>query len=155
MGLLIGGSFARRVHNLQELITFVQVLESEIQFARTTLPNVLGAQAKQFSGEVGAFLRTLSTRLEKGMGEPFGVIWEEGLATLAKNGLPQSALDDLQSFGTVLGTSDAAEQSKHLRILVHRLEQALKVADEECQKQTRLWQYLGFSAGLLIVLLLL
>ncbi|HHT91371.1 MAG: stage III sporulation protein AB [Bacillota bacterium] len=155
MGILIARSFAQRVHNLRELIRLVQILESEIQFARTTLPTVISAQAQQFSGEVGEFLHTLDTKLKAGTGESFSLIWCEGLSTLAKNGLPPFALEDLQNLGPVLGTSDAREQSKHLGALLRRLEQALSQAREECQKQSRLWLYLGFSAGLLIVLLLL
>ncbi|HBN94906.1 MAG TPA: hypothetical protein DDZ66_01280 [Firmicutes bacterium] len=155
MGLTLAKSFSRRVQNLRELITFIQVLESEIQFARTTLPNVITVQATQYSGDMGRFLNILSTRLKAGTGERFGTIWEEGIQNLASNGLPKSALEDLHSLGDVLGTTDVTEQVKHLKVLLHRLEQALQIAQEEREKQTRLWQYLGFSAGLLIVLLLL
>lgn len=155
MGLTLAKSFSQRVHNLRGLITFIQVLESEIQFARTTLPNVIRAQANQFSGDIGAFLHILSIGLTEGSGERFGAIWEKGLRSLAANGLPKSALEDLLSLGDLLGTSDVTEQVKHLKVLLHRLEQALQVAQEEREKQTRLWQYLGFSAGLLIILLLL
>ena len=155
MGLTLAKSFSQRVHNLRELITFIQVLESEIQFARTTLPNVISVQATQFSGDMGRFLHILSTRLKAGTGERFGAIWEEGLQSLAANGLPKPVLEDLLSLGDMLGTSDVTEQIKHLKVLLHRLEQALQIAQEEREKQTRLWQYLGFSAGLLIVLLLL
>ena len=71
------------------------------------------AQAQQFSGEVGEFLHTLDTKLKAGTGESFSLIWCEGLSTLAKNGLPPFALEDLQNLGPVLGTSDAsgAEQT--------------------------------------------
>jgi stage III sporulation protein AB len=155
MGLTLAGSFSQRVKNLRDLIAFVQVLESEIQFARTTLPSVIHAQTMQYSGDIGSFLHILSTRLQAGTGERFGAIWEEALGSLAANGLPKSILEDLHHLGDVLGTSDVVEQAKHLKILLHRLEQALQVAQEELEKQARLWRYLGFSAGLLIVLLLL
>lgn len=154
MGLIIAKSFSTQVDNLRQLITFIQILESEIQFARTTLPQIITAQASQFSGAIARFLQMLSKRLQGGTGEPFALIWEEGLAILAANGLPKPALEDLQSLGDVLGMSDSTEQSKHLKILLHRLDQSLKLAEEDRDKQTRLWQYLGFSAGLLICLLL-
>jgi stage III sporulation protein AB len=155
MGMLIAQSFAHQVQNLRQLITFIQVLESEIQFARTTLPDVILAQAKQCSGDVGTFLGILSTTLQAGTGEPLGVIWGKGLETLSANGFPRAVLEDMRTLGDVLGTSDVSEQVKHLRVLLHRLEQALKLAEEQRDKQTRLWKYLGFSAGLLICLLLL
>lgn len=155
MGLIVASSYGRRVQNLRQLISFLQLLESEIQYARTTLPNVITFLAPQFSGAIGEFLTVLCAGLSNHTGERFSTIWDEGVQSLGQNGLPQTALDDLRSLGSILGTSDAVEQSKHLKHLLHRLDQALKVAEEEREKQTRLWQYLGFSAGMLIVLLLI
>ena len=155
MGLIVASSYGKRVHNLRQLINFIQLLESEIQFARTTLPTVISTHATQFSGEVGRFLTILNEGLAGNTGQRFSAIWEDGVAKLSENGLPQPVIEDLRSCGSVLGTSDAMEQSKHLKNLLARLEQALSIAEGEREKQTRLWQYLGFSAGLLIVLLLI
>lgn len=154
MGLVVASSYAKRVQNLRQLINFVQVLESEIQFARTTLPQVIISQAPLYKGEIGKFLAILSQGVEINTGERFSSIWERGVLSLGENGFPQSVLEDLLSLGQVLGISDAGEQNKHIEQLLYRLEQALKIAEEEREKHTRLWQYLGFSAGLLIVLLL-
>ncbi len=136
-------------------MTFLQVLESEIQFARTTLPNLIATQANQYSGEIEQFLQVLTTKLMACTGERFADMWREATVTLGENGFPETVLEDLRTLGDALGTSDITEQSKHLKVILHRLEQALKVAEEEREKQTRLWQYLGFSAGLLIVIILL
>lgn len=154
MGFIVASSYSKRVQNLRQLISFIQVLESEIQFAHTTLPQVITSQISQFSGQVGRFLTILSQGLETNTGERFSIIWEQGVLNLAENGLPKPVLEDLRSLGTVLGISDVSEQIKHLQQLLRRLEQALQLAEEEKEKHTRLWQYLGFSAGLLLVLLL-
>ncbi|NLL47844.1 MAG: hypothetical protein GX249_04595 [Firmicutes bacterium] len=155
MGLTVARSFSHRVHNLRQLANFLQVLESEMVFAQTTLPHLIQEQAQQFTGEMGRFLASMSRRLQTGAGEPFDRIWEDGLKILAQNGFPQSTLDDLHKLGDVLGKSDVTEQAKHLKVVMQRLDQALIRADEEREKQTRLWQYLGFSAGALLCLLLL
>ena len=155
MGFVIASSYEKRVYNLRQLMAFIQMLESEIQFARTTLPQIIAAQAPRFPGEIGKFLVILSSNLKAGTGESFSVIWEHGVASLAQNGLPISVLQDLRSCGQTLGTSDVNEQEKHLKQLLQRLDQALKAAEGEREKHTRLWQYLGISTGLLIVLLLL
>ncbi|NLL43906.1 MAG: hypothetical protein GX251_11265 [Firmicutes bacterium] len=154
MGMILARSFSIQVHNLRQLISFIQVLESEIQFAKTTLPNVIAAEARQSSGDIGRFLQLVNKGLAAGTGERFSVIWEEGLNNLAANGLPAAVLEDLHHVGEVLGMSDTAEQVKHLKVAMHRLGQALETAEQEREKQARLWQYLGFSAGLLIILLL-
>lgn len=154
MGLLVASSYTMRVRNLKQLMNFMQVLESEIHFARTTLPDLIAQQAPQFSGAVGRFLAVLRDQLEDGAGESFSAVWAQGLTSLSSNGLPPSVLEDLRACGNALGRSDAAEQSKHVQQLIFRLEQALGTAERDREQHVRLWQYLGFCAGLLIVLLL-
>lgn len=154
MGLTLARSYSLQVQNLRQLISFFQLLESEIQFAKTTLPNVIAVQAVQLPGDIGRFLQFIDKGLAAGTGERFSAIWEDGLKILGAGGLPAEVLEDLQRVGEVLGMSDTAEQSKHLKVLQHRLQHALQAAEEERDKQARLWQYLGFSAGLLIILLL-
>lgn len=155
MGLIIASSYGKRVFNLRQLITLIQMLESEINFARSVLPEIIKSEAAQFSGETRKFLDTLNNHLADATGENFSTIWEHGVVGLAQGGMPNLVLEDMLACGRILGTSDTNEQTKHLKILLIRLEQALKIAEEERGKHTRLWQYLGFSAGLLIVLLLL
>jgi len=155
MGVIAAGSYAQRVHHLRELLRFLHLLESEIQFSRTTLPKFLAGQAPLFSGVVGRFLAVLRQGLEEGQGDSFQAIWEQGLALLADNGLPSAALEDLRACGAALGRSDAAEQCKHIQRALFRLEQALAAAEEERSRYQRLWQYLGFCTGLLLVLLLI
>jgi len=154
-GFLVAGSYIQRVQLLRELIRFLQLLESEIQYARTTLPRLLAAQAPLFSGAVGRFLAALQRGLEAGSGDSFSAIWDRELAILADNGLPPAVLGDLRSWGAVLGSSDADEQSKQIKLLLARLEQAHTEAEQERAKNVRLWQYLGFCTGLLLVLLLI
>lgn len=155
MGFVIASSFSRRVHNLRQLIQFFQILETEISYTRSTLPSVIAQQARQFSGEVGSFLHTLAGQLGENTGESFAAIWERGVARLGENGLPGEVVEELRSCGAVLGRSDAVEQAKHVEQLLKRMEHALQAAQAERERHTRLWQYLGFAAGLLIVLLLL
>lgn len=155
LGLILANSYTERVRNLRELIRFFQLLESEIQYARTTLPKLLAAQAPLFSPVVRSFLSSLHQGLSGGTGESPASIWERATGILERNGLPREVLEELVALGTVLGQSDALEQSKLLRQLLLKLEQAAIMAEEERAKQVRLWQYLGFSAGLLLVLLLI
>lgn len=155
MGLVGAASYGHRVHNLRQLISFIHLLESEIRFARATLPEVIAKNIPQFSGVIGNFLATLSIHLEDGAGQDFSVVWEKGISYLEESGLPAQAMVDLRDVGKILGHSDVAEQLKHLHLCSTRLQQALEEAKEEQDRQTKLWQYLGFSTGLILVLLLL
>lgn len=155
MGLVVAASFNQRVKNLRQLVTFVQLLESEIHFVQTTLPEILIKLAPQFSGPVQQFLNSLNRGLGEGSGDPFSQIWLESTQILARSGLPPPVLEELGGFGLVVGASDVREQEKHLHHLLQRLESAWEDAKGEREKQTKLWQYLGFCIGLLLVLLLI
>ncbi len=154
MGLIAATSYSQRVRNLRQLISFVQLLDTEIHFSRTTLPDFIYKHKTQFTGAMQQFLISLNNDLETGTGDHFSVVWERSTLSLKENGLPNHVLEDLQDLGNILGNSDVTEQTKHLKLLLSRLEQALEEAKKEQEKGTRLWQYLGFSTGLLIVLLL-
>ncbi len=154
MGLLAAASYGQRVQNLRQFLSFIQLLESEIQFARTTLPEVISKHIPQFSGLTKQFLITLDAHLEDGGGHDFSSVWEQGIHHLGASGFPNQVLMDLRDVGRILGQSDVTEQLKHLQLCSIRLQQALEEAKKEQDRQTKLWRYLGFSAGLLIVLLL-
>lgn len=155
MGLIMANSYRQRVLYLRQLVTFIQFMESEIFYARATLPELIGKQKNQFKGIVKDFLNALDQSLELGSGEHFSTLWEQGVAILERQGLPGQILEDFRDLGRILGVSDVNEQVKHVKLLLVRLEKSLAEAEIESEKHTRLWQYLGFSTGLFLVLLLL
>lgn len=152
---MLAASYRQRVEHLRQLITFVQLMESEIHFARFTLPELIAKHEPQFHGLVKEFLVSLGENLRIQQGEHFSTIWDYALIVLEKYGLPQQVVSDFKDLGRILGVSDVNDQVKHLRLLSNRLEKALEVAEEEGEKHSKLWQYLAFSAGLFLVLLLI
>lgn len=154
MGLVISSSYRQRVQNLRRLASFLQCLEAEMNYAHTTLPEIIGRQKREHTGVIYRFLVRMERLIEAGTGESFPEIWVQGLGVLKANGLPGWLLEDLRHLGIALGQSDVAEQTKHLLLLQKRLEQALTEAQGEQGKHTKLWSYLGFFGGLLLVLLL-
>ena len=57
-----------------------------------------GAGAPVLPVVVGRFLPVLNEGLEAGTGDSLAAIWEQGLAVLAENGLPQAVLEELHSW---------------------------------------------------------
>ncbi|HHY09169.1 MAG TPA: hypothetical protein GX528_01240 [Firmicutes bacterium] len=154
MGITIALSYSLRVKNLRQLIRFIQLLRSEINYARTPLPVIFEKLAGQFKGPLGSFVASLHRKLANNRGDSFQEIWQACLRILKAQGFPPQVLDDLLEYGLSLGVSDAEEQEKHLTFLLIRLEEALTIAAAEKARYTKVWQYLGFCTGLLIVLLL-
>ena len=65
-----------------------------------------------------------------------------GESGLKENGLPTVVLEDLITFGEVLGVSDVEDQ-KHLNLLRIRLNQALETAEAEQSKMQGCGSILG------------
>lgn len=154
IGIIVAKSYSDRIQNIKALLTFVQLLETEISYSQTSLPTAFKKIAGQLQGPVSLFLQTVThyllTEPDRGIQE----IWELGIQVLEENGLPIVVLEDLITFGEVLGASDVEDQKKHLNLLRIRLNQALETAEAEHSKNARMWQYLGFCTGILIALLL-
>ncbi|MGI6147783.1 MAG: hypothetical protein ACOYEU_00315 [Limnochordia bacterium] len=153
MGLTVACSYTAQAENVKGLITMLQILETEISYARSALPEALARIGSQQHGAVGSFLRTVHAYLLSCPGEPFSSAWEAGLRALRQQGIPSVVIGDLAVLGQVLGSSDIEDQRRHLQTARLRLEEAHRQAEDEKRTNFKLWSYLGFAAGLLIILL--
>lgn len=153
-GMLVAKNFAERPRILRALQSALQMLETEINYGRTTLPEACLRVAESHDATVSLFFTVFAQELTAGTGHSGQEAWRKALQTLADEGLQSGDLDRLQTLGAVIGQSDADDQVKHLRLVHKQLEQALHQAEEEREKNVRLWNYLGFCFGALVVLLL-
>lgn len=106
-------------------------------------------------GLVEGFARTVLSSLADVPGEPFLQAWSAGLDYLRSAGVSKDLAEDLAVLGAVLGNSGVEDQKRHLRLARIRLEEFYDAAVEEKRLNFRLWSYLGFGTGLLIILLII
>jgi stage III sporulation protein AB len=154
MGLTIARSFVCQVQNIKDLITMLQLLETEIEQSRSALPIAL-QRVGRMGGLVEGFARTVLSSLADVPGEPFLQAWSAGLDYLRSAGVSKDLAEDLAVLGAVLGNSGVEDQKRHLRLARIRLEEFYDAAVEEKRLNFRLWSYLGFGTGLLIILLII
>lgn len=154
-GIIMAKSYVLRPKYLRELSSAFQLLATEINFSRTTLPEACLAIAAQTHEPVSAFFLEFGNSLKANSNDNASVLWNDSLQVLADAGLIKEDIEALKQLGTVLGRSDAEDQLKHIAILQERLELLNKEADLEKDKNFRLWNYLGFCVGILVVLLLI
>ncbi|KLU40362.1 MAG: hypothetical protein ACOX48_11830 [Limnochordia bacterium] len=154
MGLTVARSYVSQAENIKQLITMLQLLETEIGYARTALPEACRRISAQLPGAVDSFLTAVLEHIHAHPGEAFGDGWHAGLGRLGAWGLPAVVLNDLTVLGEALGVSDVEDQRRHLQVTRLRLEDAYRQAEQEWRTNWKLWSYLGFAAGLLILLLI-
>lgn len=152
-GLAVAGSYARRPRELRALRSALQMLETEITYGATRLPEAFEIVANRCDQMVGPLFKQAGRELAAMSGASADEAWEKALAVY----YPVSALKPqdhaiLVSLGRSLGRSDCADQVKHLRLTMEQVAQEAANAEEEASRNVKMWSYLGFLGGLVFVL---
>lgn len=154
VGFTISRNYSERPRQLQNLLTGVQMLLTEIVYAATPLSVALVHISRVLDNPVGAFF----ARASQGIAEHMSAkrAWEEALDTLAhESALLTPDLDVLRYLGGVLGTSDREDQQRHLLVASRRLEGLHQTSQEEAKRNERMWKYLGVLCGIVVVIIIL
>jgi len=151
-GFAVAKRFTERPRQLADLCLGLEVLRTEIVYAATPLATALGtlrvrAPMGEFFARAGEGIAALKTARSA---------WEDALTVLgAKSALLERDLTTLRHLGEVLGTSDRADQERHLLVVTRRLESLQREAEEEAKRSATLWKYLGVLSGITLVIILI
>jgi stage III sporulation protein AB len=153
-GMVIARSYSLRPMELRYLQSALQMLETEITYTATPLAEALGLVAARADNRVAPLFEQTRAELLSMSGCTAGEAWENALRKF----YPQSALltcdfSILRSLGSALGISDSRDQSKHLRLAMEQIGMEINRAESNALRHVKLWNYLGFLGGLVIVLL--
>jgi stage III sporulation protein AB len=155
-GLRAAAAYSLRTRQLRTLQEALQLLDTEIMYGATPLPAALSKVAAAAGEGVGALFGEAGALLGKSSGFTAAEAWslavERNIRRTALTGEDRAILC---SFGEALGSSDRAEQHKHITLTAFHLRQEEEKAERDRQKNERIWKYGGFLVGIGIVLLLL
>lgn len=154
-GMLIARTYSLRPAELRSLQTALQMLETEISYAATPLAEALHSLAARSDRLVAPLFGYVLTELRTTPGCTAHEAWEKALKRFyPQTSLRKSDLVILSNLGKALGISDRQDQARHLRLAREQIGAELSQAQNEALKHVKLWNYLGFLGGLVIVLLL-
>lgn len=154
IGFRIARDFRRRPQQLRMLSQAIRLLESEIEYTVTPLPQALMRVGSRTDAPVSELFLDAAKRLKAGdvtVESAFSSAIDSVRLDLA---LKQADLEVLRDFGQTLGTSDRITQVQQIQVLLTQLDRLLAEARDSQKKNERMWQYLGVIAGLMIVILL-
>lgn len=154
-GLSVAWSYRLRPRELRAFISGLKLLETEIAYACTPLPQALEKIGGQLEGAVKMLFLQLARRLRDEPGLPATYAWEQGLNGLKEKSalLPQD-LEILRALGQGLGLSGREDQVKNLELAREHLKRQLALAEEAAERQGRMWRTLGFLLGITLALLM-
>lgn len=154
-GWNISRHYANRPRELRQFMAALQMLETEIIYAATPLPDALSGIAARVDPRVASFFRQVVQELKSNRGCSAREAWTGALEKYRPGSdLDQGDLGILNSLGNCIGMSDREDQGKHLRLALEQLKIAHAAAEETAARNVKLWNYAGLLGGLVIVLAL-
>lgn len=154
LGLTVARGYGLRVQQLQNLQNAFQLLETEIMYGLTPLPEAFRRIAAGIPQPGAALFEQAAEGLDKR--QTIQGAWQRAVAGLAEiSVLSGEDLDIFRYFGYGLGEADTREQQKKFSLLKGQLERAVVQAMEERGRNQRVWQYLGVTTGIAVALLLI
>lgn len=154
-GITIANRYSRRLQELRSLLPALQMLETEITYAATLLPEALHLVALRCPEIIAPLFEKAAAELFSMSGFTVWEAWGKALEIFShQSALNKADLAILHNLGGVLGISDRQDRSKHLCLAREQLKIQVEKAEEEAAKNVKLWNYLGFLGGLVVVLIL-
>lgn len=155
-GRILASGYSNRPKDLNILQGALQTLETEIIYGSTPLPEAIMLVGQRVNGKVGNIFNAISRILKADNCLTVKEAWEIGInETWEDTALLKSDTEILLSLGKNIGISDRKDQEKHLKLAREIIKQQLVKAEDLAVKNVRMWNYLGFSSGLVLVLLVL
>ena len=152
LGVRAAAGLRQRVRTLTAWEAALHVMETELSFRLSALPDLLERGAGAVREPVAGVLRRCRNALYRGEERPFALLWQAELAALPH--LDAEERQVLEELGGILGRCAAAEQVQALQGARARLETCRQRARGELERQGRVRCVLGASLGLLLVLIL-
>ncbi|HWQ72252.1 MAG TPA: stage III sporulation protein AB [Desulfitobacteriaceae bacterium] len=154
VGLWQASRIRRRPRELREFLMLLVLLDTEIHWGLTPLPEAFLNLKERSSFPWQLFLSELRDRVQAG--ESAGQAWENTIKNQQKKFCLKK--EDWQVIGDVgkgLGRSDQAQQHKQLELVRRQLVTVKEQAVIWAEKQAKMWSYLGFIAGIAGVIFLI
>lgn len=154
MGFCKAYELKQRITGIIMLQNAFRLLETEIFYTRTPVPQAMGILEPKLRGSMQQFFHQVHCAVEEEH-MPLYQAWEHALLRIEDKGfLCQEELSAVRSLGLGLGAGDVREQQKNFQLLQQRLQQALNHAEQKRAEKARIWQYMGICLSIAAVLLL-
>lgn len=155
-GIAVAGNYSRRPKELRSIRSALQMLETEISYGATHLQEALSLVADRCDQKnVARIFSGTAAELSARSGLTAAQAWEKSIqGYYGESTLKSQDLLILRNLGLSLGISDREDQIKHLRLAMEQIAAEKARAEEEAARNVKLWSYLGFLGGFLVVIVL-
>lgn len=155
IGYLYGHRYSARLVNLIYLKQSIKILETEIVYGATPLPDALLNVYRKGKSDISFIFRDISEDLQSNKRYELINSFSTVVTDMeTKLNLKKEDIEMFLSLGSVLGTSDRNDQQKNFNLIFNEIDGLIEDAKAEREKNEKLYKTFGVITGIGIVILL-
>ncbi len=143
--------YSNRLKDLKEMRKAFNFFEEKIKFTYEPIPDVFEEISHKVQDNIGEIFRNSSKSMEN---ESAGVAWEKAVDE-SNNNFTKEDKDIIKGLAKMLGKTDIDGQVSEIRLTNKFLEVQIKDAENEKNKNEKLYKTLGATVGLALVIILI
>ena len=153
-GVYYGNLETYRMRDLLEIKKALSILRSQIEYARTPLPEAMQAISARVRESVGKMFGMCAELLVHERNEKVAHLWEAAVEQHKDElFLTQEDVEQLKDFGTMLGNMDSEAQMMNISMLIGYIDERVAHLHESRDKNRKLYRSFGILGGALIVII--
>lgn len=146
----------RQYQELKELVECIRILDGQVRFCLTPLPELLREIARKRESNLGVLFGYIGQEIEKQEGEMLQDIWERVLdAEKERVSLAKEDWELFRELGKGLGYLDVEMQKRHLESNLSELSARLPEREKKYREREKVIRSFGFAAATLLLLILI
>lgn len=150
IGILISKKYTNRVNELKEFKNALNIFKTKIKFTYAPLPEIFEEISKNTSENVSKLFKLTKEKMKN---KTASISWIEAIDE-NNNNLKNEDKEKLKTLSKLLGTTDIEGQISQIEITETFLDEQIREATIEKQKNEKLYNQLGITVGLAIVIIL-
>lgn len=151
IGRCIAKKYSYRLEELEEIKNILNVFKSKIRFTYEPIPEIFREIASNTKENIGQIFERAEENMQNFSA---GVAWEKAVQSSETN-LTDEDIHVLLMLSKMLGQTDVEGQIGQIEITENFLEKQITEAEEEKNKNEKLYRKLGTTIGLAIVIILI
>lgn len=153
VGFRAAAELRMRVRALRDMAQMLRLLEQELELHPQPMSRLMDTLIPRCHGPARLLAEDCRQALDR-LGEAeFSLSWRQSVQRCVELG--EEGRRCLLPLGDTLGRYDSGEQCRTLAVVRQRLELLADREEAECRRQGRVYQVLGLSGGMFLMILLL
>ena len=149
IGKLIAGKYINRVKELKEMKSALNIFETKIKFTYESVPEIFEQIGNQMEGNIGSIFKESSKKMKD---VSAGEAWIQSIEKTESN-LNKEDKEILKKLGKLLGRTDADGQISEIELVSNFLDTQIDIAENERNKNEKMYKTLGGIIGLTLVII--